>query len=122
MPEVEIKSNDFNPIDILPERVIITSAGSHLYKIGLSLFPNGCVKRDKFHNPVFIFILNLLVLIRSIILLLLSDEYEYLFPYLGDFFSYFNVEIHGNLVVILFCLFSLISQIIHYYNYKNDTV
>jgi len=118
MTKIDPKSSDFNPIDILPEGVLINSAGSHLCRIGLSLFPSECIKRDRFHNPLFIFILNLIILIRSIFLLLLSEDYEYLFPYLGDFHYYFNVRIHGNLVVFLLSLFSLISQIIHYYNYK----
>jgi len=56
MTKVESKSSHFNPIDILPEGVIINSARSHLYRIGLSLFPSGCVKRDRFHNLLFIFI------------------------------------------------------------------
>jgi len=120
MSSIEVQSNNFSSSNILPKEAIITAAGSHLYRIGLSLFPNGRVKRSLLYNPVLIFILILVVFIRSVFLLLLSDEYEYLFPYLGDFYHYFNVRVHGNSVVALFCLFSLTSQLIHYYNYKND--
>jgi len=52
MSSIKVQSSHFDPNIILPKEVIITSAGSHLYRIGLSLFPNGSVKRDQFHNHI----------------------------------------------------------------------
>jgi hypothetical protein len=39
-------SENFDPKNLLTEDKVIKSAGSHLYRIGLSLFPEGRKGRD----------------------------------------------------------------------------
>jgi len=116
-----MSGKDFNPIEVLPDNLIIKSAATHLYTSGLSLYPYEFVHRNKYYNPLFIFILNLQLFIRCIILsLLLSDENKYMLMIFGDFARFLNVRIHFNFGVSITILIALVSQVIHYYNYKND--
>jgi hypothetical protein len=41
----------FKPSAILPPEMITSSAGSHSYKIGLSVYPMGSKSRPKLNNP-----------------------------------------------------------------------
>ena len=56
------------PIDLsqpIPPECRIRGADSHVYRIGLSLFrPLSDHKRSKLHNPVLIFIVNMIMLIK----------------------------------------------------------
>ena len=47
----------FDPKKILPPNAIIKSIDSHLYRIGLSLFPVENRQRSVFYNPKLIFII-----------------------------------------------------------------
>jgi hypothetical protein len=107
---------DFDPNKLLPNGIIIDSAGTHLYGIGLSLFPYNLTKRSKFHNPLFIFIVNYEVLIRCTISLIMSDKYAKTLPYYRDIAHSLNARIHYNISGILIIILVLFSQMIHYYN------
>jgi hypothetical protein len=113
-------SENFNPRDILVEDIVIKSAGSHLYRIGLSLFPKGSKKRNKFHNPLFVFIFQFLITIRYVIPLLLSDGNETLLLLSGNIFQFLNMTTHGCITAIFLNLIALISQLHHFYYYLYD--
>jgi len=115
-----INRRRFNQKEILPDNLIIKSAATHLYKSGLSLYPYEFVQRNKYHNPLLVFILNLQLFIRCITLSLLSDENKYMLMIFGDFSQFLNVRIHFNICSSLIALIAFVSQIIHYYNFKND--
>jgi len=117
---MEEKLRKFNPNELLPHDIVISSAGTHLYRIGLSHFPNGLIRRSKFNNPILILIIFLQTIIRCIISLLLSDEDSNLLVLVGDFTHLMDLRIHLNISIVLTTFLALISQIIHYYNYKND--
>jgi len=61
---------NFDPSELLPPELLATSAGSHLYRIGLSHFPYGWKRRKKFHNPLLIALLNVIFLAKSVTSLL----------------------------------------------------
>jgi hypothetical protein len=54
--EMESIMNDLDLDKPLPSVIAIKGAENHLYRIGLSLFSSGSQKRNRFHNPFFIFI------------------------------------------------------------------
>jgi len=110
----------FNPENLLPKNIIIPFAQTHLYRIGLSLFPYEFIKRKRYNNPLFIFIIHLFILIRSIIALNLSDNNDFMLLVIGDYSHFLKIRIQFNLAVALISSLPLISQIIHYYNFKND--
>jgi hypothetical protein len=113
-------AENFDPSEPLPPEVLVTSAGSHLYRIGLSHFPYGWKKKKKFHKPLFIALINLIILTKSIISLMLSEENPELFIILFDFSYFINARIHYNICAIIILFMTIISQILHYYNYKYD--
>jgi hypothetical protein len=118
---MESKQSNFDPKVLLPKDKIINTAGTHLYRIGLSLFTNGFKKRNRFYNPMFIFLLSLSALIRALISLSIPDSEEFMFLIIGDFSYIFGLKTHWNLYIILLTLLAIISQIINYIDYKNKT-
>jgi hypothetical protein len=118
--QMKINKTSFDPKQVLPNNLILKSAATHLYTTGLSLYPYEFAQRNRYDNPLLVFILNLQQLIRCIFSLLLSDENKYLLMILGDWSHLFNVRIHTNILACLVILIALVSQIIHYYNFKNN--
>jgi len=108
----------FNPSEPLPPELLVTSAGSHLYRIGLSHFPFGWKRRKKIHYPLLIALLNAIILVKSITSLLLTEENPELFILLFDFSFFLNARIHYNICVTVIMILTLISQILHYVDYK----
>ena len=104
----------------LPSNLVNNFVDLHLYRIGLSLFPNEFIKRTRIHNPKFIFIIQLLFFIRSIIALLSSREDTQFYAYIGDFAYFINAKAHIGTAAAFASFPSIVSQIIHYFNYKND--
>jgi len=111
---------NFDPKRLLPSNIRIDSAETHLYRIGLSLFPNGIIKRNRFHNPILIFIIQIYLIIKSIISLLINGEDSDIFIIIGDYGYFLGLKLHVDIVFIFVTSISLVSQLIHYYNYKND--
>ncbi len=58
---------DFDPNNILPNDVLIDFAANHLYRIGLIPLTDESIKRKRYENPVFKFIINLHLIIHFII-------------------------------------------------------
>ena len=112
--------NNFDPNVILPQNVIISSAENNLYRIGLCLTSKSPLNRNKLHNPLLIFIVNSIVFIKCLISLLIPNDYKYLFIIIGDFSYFLGIKIHFNIAVALYILLAITSQLIYYYNYKND--
>jgi hypothetical protein len=115
-----IKSNK-HLIDInncLHPSLAIKSAGSHPYKIGLSLFKFHSEKRH-WINPLFIFIITSIVSIRATYSLTLPEDSD-IFIKIGDFAHFSNMTIHGNVMILQYYLLSIIFQSIHYWHYLNN--
>jgi hypothetical protein len=110
----------FIPSAILPPEVVISSAESHLYRIGLSLYPMGSKSRPKLNNPLFIFVINSLVALRHLVSMQLSEEDRYAFELLSDWSYFYGAREIFGLTVIIFVLWSNISQLLHYWYYKKN--
>jgi hypothetical protein len=111
--------DSFDANKLLPPNIILNHE-NNLYKIGLNLTSSGIKKRSIFNNPLLIFSLNVVIVIKSIISLLLTEENENLLIITGDFAYILHMRIHANICIILFFLLCLISQLLYFYNFKND--
>jgi hypothetical protein len=110
----------FNPTVILPPESVISSAGSHLYRIGLSLYPKGPESRPKINNPLLIFTVNSIIALRSCVSLQLKEENRYEFELLSDWTYFMNAREIFGATIISCVLLSNISQLLHYWYYKKD--
>jgi hypothetical protein len=115
-----VKKKVFNPSAILTPDLVISSAGSHLYRIGLSFYRIGSESRPKLNNPLIIFTVNTIIALRHFICQLLSGENRYYFELLSDWTYFLNGRQLLGVPIILIALWANISQIIHYWYYKND--
>jgi hypothetical protein len=112
----------FDPKDLIPPEKIIGSAGSHLYLIGLSHFPFGTKLRNRFCNPLYSIVLHIVFLVRALLLIFLPDEEaDQLSKISGDYSDFFKVRKHLNIGLSTFLFLAIVSQIIHYRNYCNNT-
>jgi hypothetical protein len=111
---------NFDPSELLPPEVLVTSAGTHLYRIGLSHFPYGWKRRNKFHNPLLITLLNVVFLAKCTTSLLVSEENPELFIFLFDSSYFLNSRIHVNIGASFTIILTLVSQLLHYINYKKN--
>jgi hypothetical protein len=51
-------AENFELLELLPLELLVTSVGTHLYRIGLSHFPYGLERRKNFHYYLLIALLN----------------------------------------------------------------
>jgi hypothetical protein len=81
------------------------------------------IKKRRFlylYNPFLVFIVNILALIKNVFSVLLPEENDYLLLINGDFAHFLGLKNNFNTTPILLTLTSLSSQLIYFYNYKND--
>jgi hypothetical protein len=97
----------YQTFKVLPQNMILCSAESHLYRIGLCLISETYVKRSKFHSPLLIFIINIVVLLKSIISLLLPEDNKYLLIVNGEFSYFLGLRTHFNITI--FWTYNIIS-------------
>jgi len=116
---MEDRQSVFYPKKLLPPNIQLKSVDSHLYKIGLSLFPNVFIKRRKFHNPLLIFIIQSYLLIQSLISLFSSENNPDFYIIIGEFAYYIDARVHIDIAASLITFLSIVSQILHYMNYRN---
>ncbi len=104
----------------MPTELILDSAENRLYRIGLIVRSENGEKRSIFYKPLLVFGVNIILIVKYIVSLLLNEEHEKLLITIGDISHFYGAKIHLNVALILFTLLTLNSQLIHYYNYKND--
>src|SRR6202034_3460602 len=108
----------------IPPEWRVRGADSHVYRIGLSLFrPLSDHKRSKLHNPVLIFIINMIMLIKCsyaiyvyIYDIKLSDLH---FIIIYDLDHFLNTGYTMNLTLIMCTIYSMTLQLINSNNFRN---
>jgi hypothetical protein len=112
---------EFEINNILPLNLQIPEAGSHLYRIGLSLFPYGNKSRYRFCNPLLIWIMIFIQLSKSCISLLINSNDPKSYLLIGDSPYFLNLKIHINLGMIVAIQLEIKSLLSHmyYYYYSN---
>ena len=108
--EIDVKN-------ILPPDLQIPEAGSHLYRIGLSLFPYGYKPRYRLCNPILIWIIMLTQLIKSCVSLIINNKKFELFLFIGDLGYFLNIKKYMNLTIITIIFGSqlLIIPLLYHY-------
>ena len=119
---MDSKKKKINVNRVLPLHLVNKSAGSDLYRIGLSLFPFGSQKRKRIYNPYIIFSINVMFILRSILLLSLNDDNYNNYLYMGDYAFFLDKElsIYLNCVILFVLFFLIVSHLMHFWYYKKD--
>jgi hypothetical protein len=122
MNKINSRIGIFGAEHILPQNMILKSAGSHFYRIGLSLFPFGSEKRKKLFNPYFITIIISFSLLKSMLSLLIPEDDNYYKYHIlfGDWVYFMKARLHITITQIIYGLIALISQLLNYWYYKNN--
>ena len=102
----------------LPPELRVGSAGSHLYGIGLSLYPFGDQKRHSVYKPLLVFAITIHIFVRNIIPQIMQQMDQKVYLFIGDFAYFTGVPLHLNMTVSLIVFISMLSQCLNYYNYK----
>ncbi len=88
--------DSFDANKLLPQNIVLNYE-NNLYNIGLNLISSGTKKRSIFNNPILIFCSNVVIVIKCIISLLLTEENENLLIISGDFGHLLHVRVHANI-------------------------
>ena len=103
--------------NVLPPKMTIPSAGSDLYRTGLSLFQFGSnVKRERLCNPIAIFVVVSLSLIKLIATEVMVSDIK-TSVLIGDWIRFCGAQHHMFASVVLFYGTGLLSQILHFQCY-----
>ena len=108
----------YDPRLLLDKKYQVSSSGNHFYEVGLSLFRNGGKERKCYYNPLFIFVLTLLMQFRWFVSLIIPDQYEGLHIFIADFSHILNIKFHMNPALIFLFFIIIISQLINFRDYK----
>src|SRR5882757_5559481 len=98
--------------------MIIGSAGTHLYTIGLSLYKpyNRHINRHITNNPYFIFALILMLCIRQIIFMTIpGDRSVYFYALIGDVGYILGFRFVYSIIFLNLCIIIIFSQILNFY-------
>ena len=121
MVKIEQSINGFNPNAKLRLEMRVSSAGQHLYSIGLTPYRNRCdaKSRPALSHPFIAFIFIAIVIIRQTVCLLIQPENELekekLYMYLGDVGSLLNMKQTLAIMMNLIWGLAIITQILHHY-------
>ena len=111
----------FDPNKLLPKSLAIVGADTHLYRIGLSLFKTGQIKRRCFNKPHIIFIISTQILIKCLIYLKYLKVDDPVFHLLIGNIPYFTgTYLEINICICAITLIALGAMILNWYNYLND--
>jgi hypothetical protein len=88
---MERKNNNLHSSKILSSDIVIEFPGTHSHRIGLSYFPFGSIKRNRFFNPLFILIVISFLFVRCIITMT-SCEKTRIYSYISETFLTFSMK------------------------------
>ena len=104
----------------LSQRLIISGADSHLYRIGLSFEkPSPDAKRNLFREPLFVLYLSVHLFIHQTVILLVPQRDQTFHVSIGDVGTLMGAKVPLSQACALLGLLALISQVFNYVNYKN---
>ena len=101
----------------LNDNLVIKSAGSDLYRIGLSLFTLNGVKRKFVYNPYFTSIITYGYTLKLFVSLLIHSNDRRVCLLLGDFPYFIGLQWHLGISCVLHGLVPVFSQTIHLWYY-----
>src|SRR3954463_9978391 len=92
---------DLKVNELLPQSVAIASAGTHLYRIGLSFYRFSNEKRMLFNRPVLLFALSLCFIVKHSISVALPSQHRDFYAYIGDATHLFGLRQQGGTVAVI---------------------
>lgn len=106
----------------LPNHLRISELGTHFYRFGISIVKIDNCHRSRINHPLFVHLLSLSVIAKSLISLSLDSEKtsDTTFFIIGDWVHFLGARIHGNILLILNCSSVILSQIFHFQQYFNQ--
>ena len=105
--------------ECLPRHLVVKDVDDSLYRIGLCLSSvKEEPKRLSIDNPMFAFIITFLFMIEKVVTCCLSDDNELVFRMLGSTGYFLSLRFHFDLHFMMCSLFTLVSQLIYFYNHK----
>ena len=109
------------PDQFLPQELVIKSADSHLYRIGLCVpTDDSSVKRRFIQKPMFILGYLMIETCKIIAFALYSrDMTESLMAYFGDYGGLDGLGNFYRLMIWSYIWTTICSMVIHFWNYKN---
>src|SRR5882757_8847858 len=106
---------ELNPNKVMPEKWCIKDATHHLYRLGISLYPNGCNNRSIIFHPIIVFLIQIILLLKFIYSALepgVSTNYwDYLI--VGDFMYFMNAKFYLNLLASILYTISILTHLLH---------
>ena len=121
MARVSPTATQIDPNKCLPPELAVQSVDDILYRIGLCLTSvRDEPKRLLIDHPLIAFGFVFIFMTERLITISLSEENVFLFKILGDIGYFVGFSLHFGVMFILCSLFNIISQMIFYYNHKND--
>ena len=106
----------FDSNKVLPKSVCIESAANILCQHGL--YYGNELKLKFYQNPILLFILFIIVVIKNTINAMNSEQNAMIIITLGDFTHFLGIRLYFNIALNLFTILIINSQLIYYYNYK----
>ena len=110
---------EIDPNRDIPYYLVVKNADKHLYRNGLSFTPISDEKRrNLLFKPIVMFTVFGLNFIKSLVLILVPNDWRKVFVILGDFSYFINVGRVINITIVLGCANLMSTQFIYFYNYK----
>ena len=106
---------------LLPKDLVVKSADSHLYRIGLCVpTDDSSVKRSFIQKPIIIYSVFMIEICKIIVFAILPKEnLQHIRLYLGDYGELTGLGNFYRLIIWAYVSTSLFSMLIHYWNNKN---
>src|ERR1700743_1948479 len=98
---------------VLPKHLVIQSSGTHLYRYGISWFRFTDINRHFIHNPVLIFLIEFVYIIRCIIAIKMTSIDDRIYLLLGDLGYFMGAKYHINMFLIICCHYMISSLLVH---------
>jgi len=114
-------AQNFDSQQLLSKEVIIESAETNLYRIGLSNYKVGHKSRNKFNQPTIIMIINLLLIVRYSASLIFYDASKDFHLLIGDFSYFIDCHIYFNIAALNITTLAIITQVLHFYYSRDHT-
>lgn len=115
-----MNSKKYNRISVtknLDKELVINSAGSDFYAIGLSLFPYINSQRKPLYNPYFVFFVILGYTLKLILSLTIVSSEEKVFLLMGDWTYFLGARYHMSASAITYGILASFSQLTHFWYY-----
>ena len=102
----------------LPPNLVFKPTTTYLWRIGLCLERPSNVKRRFLHIPLYIFVIMIFQVIKSLYFIQYLEDNESLSIKLGNIGFFLKMNFHFNMGSNLFFYLAVYSQVVYYYNYR----